>query len=61
MWPAFYADAAAKAEGEWSLVQASDGKDIWAYEGKPLYTYAKDMKAGETNGDGVGGVGHIAK
>jgi predicted lipoprotein with Yx(FWY)xxD motif len=61
MWPAFYADAAANAEGEWSLVQASDGKDIWAYEGKPLYTYAKDMKAGETNGDGVGGVGHIAK
>ena len=43
------------------MVQASDGKDIWAYEGKPLYTYAKDMKAGETNGDGVGGVGHIAK
>lgn len=26
MWPAFYADAAAKAEGEWPLVQVSDGK-----------------------------------
>ncbi len=60
-WPAFHADAKAKAEGEWSLVKAADGKEMWAYEGKPLYTYAEDKKAGEMNGDGVGGVWHIAK
>ncbi|MGO7594152.1 hypothetical protein AB9E13_34020, partial [Rhizobium leguminosarum] len=24
--------------------------------GKPLYTYVEDKKAGEANGDGVGGV-----
>jgi predicted lipoprotein with Yx(FWY)xxD motif len=60
-WPAFHAAAKAKAEGEWSLVKAADGKEMWAYEGKPLYTYAEDKKAGEMNGDGVGGVWHIAK
>ncbi|MDB5526649.1 MAG: hypothetical protein JWM58_4412 [Rhizobium sp.] len=61
MWPAFHAGDNAKAEGEWSLVKAADGKEMWAYEGKPLYTFVKDKKAGETNGDGVGGVWHLAK
>jgi predicted lipoprotein with Yx(FWY)xxD motif len=31
-WPAFHAGAKAKAEGEWSLVKAADGKEMWAYE-----------------------------
>jgi predicted lipoprotein with Yx(FWY)xxD motif len=60
-WPAFHADAKAKAEGEWSLVKAADGKEMWAYEGKPLYMFAKDKKSGDMNGDGVGGVWHVAK
>lgn len=60
-WPAFHAGANAKAEGEWSLVKAADGKEMWAYEGKPLYTYIEDKKAGEANSDGVGGVWHLAK
>lgn len=60
-WPAFHAAAGAEAEGDWSLVKAADGMEMWAYEGKPLYTYAEDKKAGETNGDGVGGVWHLAK
>ena len=29
--------------------------------GKPLYTYAGDAAAGDTKGDGVGGVWHVAK
>ncbi|QND52910.1 hypothetical protein HB779_14105 [Phyllobacterium sp. 628] len=60
-WPAFPADAKAKADGKWSLVKDSAGKDMWAYDGKPLYTFAKDTKAGETTGDGVGGVWHVVK
>ncbi|NEJ95903.1 MULTISPECIES: COG4315 family predicted lipoprotein [Rhizobium] len=60
-WPAFHAGAKAKAEGEWTLVKAADGKEMWAYEGKPLYTYVEDKNAGEANGDGVGGVWHAAK
>lgn len=60
-WPAFHADAKAKAAGKWSLVKAADGKDMWAYDGKPLYTFAKDAKEGETGGDGVGSVWHVVK
>ena len=51
-WPPFLVEAKAKAEGEWSLVKAADGKEMWAYEGKPLYTYAEDKKAGDMNGEG---------
>jgi predicted lipoprotein with Yx(FWY)xxD motif len=32
-----------------------------AVNGKPLYTYSLDTAAGDTNGDGVGGVWHAAK
>ncbi len=60
-WPAFHAAAKAKAEGEWTLVKAADGKEMWAYEGKPLYTFAGDKKPGDMAGDGVGGVWHVAK
>ncbi|WP_431320459.1 COG4315 family predicted lipoprotein [Rhizobium sp. YTU87027] len=60
-WPALHAAAKAKAEGEWSLVKAADGKEMWAYEGKPLYTFAGDKKPGDMTGDGVGGVWHVAK
>jgi predicted lipoprotein with Yx(FWY)xxD motif len=60
-WPAFHAAAKAKAEGEWTLVKAADGKEMWAYEGKPLYTFAGDKKPGDMTGDGVGGVWHVAK
>ncbi|MGH6762064.1 MAG: COG4315 family predicted lipoprotein [Phyllobacterium sp.] len=60
-WPAFHAASGAMAEGEWTLVKSTDGKDMWAYDGKPLYTYAKDMKPGDVNGDGMGGVWHVVK
>ncbi|MDP9809813.1 putative lipoprotein with Yx(FWY)xxD motif [Rhizobium tibeticum] len=60
-WPAFHAAAKAKAEGEWTLVKAADGKEMWAYEGKPLYMFVDDKMAGDMKGDGVGGVWHVAK
>lgn len=60
-WPAFHAAAKAKAEGDWSIVKAADGKEMWAYDGKPLYKYADDKKSGDMNGDGIGGVWHAAK
>ena len=61
MWPAFRADATAKATGDWTIVSRKDGAQMWAYEGKPLYTYSKDKKPGDTTGDGVGSVWHVAK
>ncbi len=60
-WPALKADAKAKAEGKWTVVDRTGGGKMWAYDGKPLYTYAKDKKAGDTTGEGVGGVWHTAK
>ncbi|WP_292404905.1 hypothetical protein [Mesorhizobium sp.] len=60
-WPPLKAEADAKAEGEWTVVERTDGTKMWAYEGKPLYTFIKDKKAGDVTGDGVGGVWHIAK
>ena len=60
-WPPLMAAADAKAEGEWTVVDRTDGTKMWAYEGHPLYTYIKDTKPGDVTGDGVGGVWHIAK
>ncbi|MER8820863.1 hypothetical protein NKH70_13725 [Mesorhizobium sp. M0991] len=60
-WPPLKADANAKAEGEWTIVDRTDGTRMWAYEGKPLYTFSKDKKARDLAGEGVGGVWHIAK
>ena len=60
-WPPFAAAADAAAEGEWTIVDRTDGTKMWAYEGKPLYTYVDDKKAGDVTGDGKGGVWHVAK
>lgn len=60
-WPPLKAAADAKAEGEWTVVERKDGTKMWAYDGKPLYTFIKDKKAGDVTGDGVNSVWHIAK
>ncbi|MBX8783712.1 hypothetical protein HBA94_08040 [Ochrobactrum sp. GRS2] len=60
-WPAFSAEAGAKSEGDFTVVKSADGKDMWAYKGKPLYTYYNDKKAGDVEGDGKGGVWHLVK
>jgi predicted lipoprotein with Yx(FWY)xxD motif len=60
-WPPYMADANAKSEGEWSVVERKDGSKMWAYENQPLYTYVDDKKPGDVTGDGKGGVWHIAK
>ena len=61
MWPPFKADSMGKPTGDWTIVVRKDGARMWAYEGKPLYTYSKDKKPGDVVGDGVGGVWHAAK
>lgn len=52
-WPPFLAEDGAQASGNYSLVQRSDGKQIWAYKGRPLYFWSKDMKPGDKTGEGV--------
>jgi len=58
-WPPLTAAADSMAEGEWTVIERTDGTSQWAYEGKPVYLWIKDMKAGDTTGDGVGGVWHV--
>ncbi len=61
-WPALAAADMAKDSGDWTVVTRDDGKKMWAYKGKPLYTFKKDMAAGDANGDGfLNGAWHIAK
>ncbi len=61
-WPPLMANAEAKPTGDWTVVTRDDGKMMWAYKGKPLYTFKKDTAPGETNGDGfLNGAWHMAK
>ena len=60
LWPAFTAASDAKPSGDWTVVTRDDGGKQWAFKGKPLYTYAKDTKAGEKTGDGFNKVWHTA-
>jgi predicted lipoprotein with Yx(FWY)xxD motif len=61
-WPALMAADDAKPTADMTIVVRDDGKKMWAYKGKPLYTFKKDMAAGDTNGDGfLNGAWHMAK
>jgi predicted lipoprotein with Yx(FWY)xxD motif len=60
-WPPLMAGADAKPYGDWTIVTRDDGGKQWAYEGKPLYLWAKDQKPGDKTGDGFNGVWHVAK
>ena len=61
-WPPLMAADGAKPTVDMTIVVRDDGKKMWAYKGKPLYTFKKDAAPGETNGDGfLNGAWHMAK
>ena len=61
-WPVLKAEASDKADGGYSIITRDDGSKQWAYKGKPLYTFAKDQKAGDLMGDGfLNGAWHLAQ
>ena len=61
-WPPLMVADGEKAGADMTVVTRDDGKKMWAYKGKPLYTFVKDTKAGDANGDGfLNGAWHIAK
>lgn len=57
-WPAVQAGSAPLSE-PWSAVTRSDGTKQLAYKGKPLYTFVKDKKPGDKQGDKVKDVWHV--
>lgn len=60
-WPPFLAATGDMAEGDYTIIERTDGAKQWAYEGMPLYYWIKDDNPGDTTGDGVGGVWHVVK
>jgi predicted lipoprotein with Yx(FWY)xxD motif len=42
-------------------VMRPDGMTQITSDGRPLYTFARDTAAGDVNGDGFGGIWHVAK
>ena len=58
-WPALTGAATAGTGAQAALVSTAmqaDGSSQVTYGGKPLYHFAGDTKAGDTNGQGVGSV-----
>jgi predicted lipoprotein with Yx(FWY)xxD motif len=57
-WPAVKAGDAPLA-APYSAIVREDGTKQLAYRGKPLYTFVKDKKAGEREGDKKMNVWHV--
>jgi len=61
-WPPLLADPGAIANDGFSLIPRDDGSHQWALRGRPLYTWIKDQKPGDTTGDGfLNGAWHVAR
>jgi predicted lipoprotein with Yx(FWY)xxD motif len=61
-WPPLKAEAGDAAGDNYTVIARDDGSRQWAYKGKPLYTFAKDQKAGDISGDGLlNGAWHLAQ
>jgi predicted lipoprotein with Yx(FWY)xxD motif len=66
-WPAFTLDPGETAvagdgvTGTIATFARADGSMQVSYNGAPPYYFAGDSAAGDTNGDGVGGVWSLAK
>ncbi|MFO2461823.1 hypothetical protein OOJ96_05810 [Pseudomonas sp. 15FMM2] len=60
-WPPLKAESTDTSTGKWTVITRDDQTSQWAYDGKPVYTYKDDKKAGDKAGDGKGGAWHIIK
>lgn len=61
-WPPYQASANATSPGNgFTIIDRRDGTRQWAKDGAPLYLWVGDSVAGDTTGDGVGGVWHVAR
>ena len=60
-WPVYTSGATAEKvlPTNITVITRNDGSKQFAWKGMPLYYFASDKKAGDINGDGVGGVWHI--
>ena len=54
-WPPVVVPASAKAIGDWSIIAREDGIKQWAFQGKPLYSFAQETEIGASKGTGADG------
>jgi len=61
IWLPLLAPPNAQVVGDWSIAARDDGTRQWSWKSHPLYTYARDTKAGDITGEGnwtlIGNVG----
>lgn len=64
-WPVFYQETILVSSGldadDFGTITRADGAKQTTYKNWPLYYFANDENAGDTNGDAAGGVWFIAK
>lgn len=60
-WPPLQANPGSVDVGGFAVISRNDGSVQWSYQGRPLYTWIKDHKPGDTTGDGFLNTWHIAK
>ena len=58
-WPPYKASATDVPVGPYTIIKRDDGSPQWAYKGKPLYFFSKDMKQGDRNGDNFKNMWHV--
>jgi predicted lipoprotein with Yx(FWY)xxD motif len=60
-WPPFLVKDGDNVPVEFRVITRDDGAKQWALNGKPLYFFAADFKAGDVKGDDKGGVWHVIR
>ena len=60
-WPPVIAAGDAEPYGRMSLASRTDGQRQWAYDGKPLYTFAQDSMHGDVKGENAGSAWHVVR
>lgn len=60
LWPPLLVQDG-EQRANYTPIKRNDGSLQWALNGQPLYTWVRDTKPGDTTGDGVKGVWHLAK
>jgi len=59
--PPLIAPANAVATGDFTLITRTDGKKMWAYRYRPLYTSQMDLAPGDIKGDTPSQFWHLAR